>query len=168
MTPARVTAYETLGGAPGVRQLVSRFYALMDELPEAYAVRCLHPESLQGSAQSLFEFLSGWLGGPPLYSEKKGHPRLRMRHSPYAIGPRVRDEWMLCMTQALTEQVADEAFRAQLIQAFAQTAHHLLNTQGGGACPAGHAGQHAPAWASLPGRSSAPETSSTTQDQDPP
>ena len=145
LTPARLSPYEALGGAPGIEQLVNRFYALMDELPEAYAVRCLHPESLQGSAQSLFEFLSGWLGGPPLYSEKKGHPRLRMRHSPYAVGPQVRDEWMRCMTQALTEQVTDETFRAQLIQAFSQTANHLLNTQDGGACPVGHAGQHAPA-----------------------
>ena len=62
-----------------------------------------------------------------------------MRHSPYAIGPQVRDEWMLCMTRALSEQVADEAFRAQLIHAFAQTAHHLLNTEGGHGCAAGPA-----------------------------
>ncbi len=61
---------------------------IMDELPEAYVVRQIHPESLAGSADSLFDFLSGWFGGPPLYSDKKGHPRLRMRHAPYAIGQR--------------------------------------------------------------------------------
>ena len=122
------TPYDALGGAAGLHRLVNRFYALMDELPEAYAVRQLHPESLAGSAESLFEFLSGWFGGPSLYIAKKGHPRLRMRHAPYAVGPRVRDEWMLCMTQALSEQVADAALRERLIQTFAQMADHMVNT----------------------------------------
>ena len=123
-----MTPYEQLGGIEGVRRLVQRFYALMDELPEAYTVRQMHPESLAGSEESLFEFLSGWLGGPPLYVAKKGHPRLRMRHHPYAIGPVERDEWMLCMRQALKEQVPDEAFREKLDAAFAGMADHLLNT----------------------------------------
>ena len=131
------TPYDALGGAAGLHRLVNRFYALMDELPEAYAVRQLHPESLAGSAESLFEFLSGWFGGPSLYIAKKGHPRLRMRHAPYAVGPRVRDEWMLCMTQALTEQVADGVFRQRLIDTFTQMADHMVNTQVSGACPAG-------------------------------
>ena len=130
-TAAQATAnlYDTLGGEAGVQRLVQRFYALMDELPEAYTVRQMHPESLNGSAQSLFEFLSGWFGGPSLYIEKKGHPRLRMRHAPYAVGSVVRDEWMLCMTQALTEQVADEALRGRLIDTFAQMADHMINTE---------------------------------------
>ena len=123
-----ITPYETLGGEAGVQLLVHRFYALMDELPEAHTVRQMHPETLAGSAQSLFEFLSGWFGGPALYIAKKGHPRLRMRHAPYAVGPVVRDEWMLCMTQALTEQVPDVAFRNSLIHTFAQMANHLINT----------------------------------------
>jgi hemoglobin len=127
-TQTNITPYETLGGEAGVQRLVQRFYELMDELPEAYNVRQLHPESLEGSAQSLFEFLSGWFGGPPLYMQKKGHPRLRMRHAPYAVGPVVRDEWMLCMTQALTEQVTDEVFRAHLIETFSQMATHMLNS----------------------------------------
>jgi hemoglobin len=118
-TPPDTTPYEALGGAPAVRRLVERFYLLMDELPEAYTVRRMHPESLAGSADSLFDFLSGWLGGPPLYSQKKGHPRLRMHHRAYAIGTVERDEWMLCMTQALTEQVADAALREALIDTFA-------------------------------------------------
>ena len=127
---ASATPYEALGGANGVQRLVRRFYALMDELPEAYAVRQLHPPSLHGSAQSLFEFLSGWFGGPALYTAKKGHPRLRLRHAPYAVGPVVRDEWMQCMTQALTEQVTDEVLRAKLIATFAQMADHMVNTDG--------------------------------------
>ena len=127
-TEIALSPYQQLGGEAALHRLVQRFYALMDELPEGYTVRQMHPESLAGSTQSLFEFLSGWFGGPSLYIAKKGHPRLRMRHAPYAIGQLVRDEWMLCMTQALTEQVGDPAFRVHLINTFAQMADHLRNT----------------------------------------
>ena len=123
-----ITPYELIGGEPAVKQLVHRFYELMDELPEAYAVRQLHPESLAGSEEMLFEYLSGWLGGPNLYIAKKGHPRLRMRHAPYAIGARERDEWMLCMTQALPEQVGDEGFRQALLNQFSELASHMINS----------------------------------------
>jgi hemoglobin len=122
------TPYELIGGESAVKQLVHRFYELMDELPEAYAVRQLHPESLAGSEEMLFEYLSGWLGGPNLYIAKKGHPRLRMRHAPYAIGLKERDEWMLCMTQALTEQVNDEGFRQALLTQFSELASHMINS----------------------------------------
>ena len=128
---AAITPYQALGGEVAVRRLVDRFYELMDELPEAHTVRQMHPPSLAGSAESLFEFLSGWFGGPSLYIAKKGHPRLRMRHAPYAVDSTVRDEWMLCMTQALTEQVTDTAFRASLIDTFAQMATHMVNTESG-------------------------------------
>ena len=101
------------------------------------AARRIHPESLAGANVSLFEFLSGWFGGPNLYIEKKGHPRLRMRHAPYAIGSTERDEWMLCMRTALTEQVADEPLRDSLLQAFTQMADHMVNTDGRASC--GHA-----------------------------
>lgn len=111
-----MTPYQALGGEAGVKRLVHRFYELMDELPEAYGVRQLHPSSLEGSAQSLFEFLSGWFGGPPLYMAKKGHPRLRMRHAPYAVTQVMRDEWMTCMTQAIKEQVAESALSERLIE----------------------------------------------------
>jgi hemoglobin len=123
-----ITPYELIGGESAVKQLVHRFYELMDELPEAYAVRQLHPESLAGSEEMLFEYLSGWLGGPNLYIAKKGHPRLRMRHAPYAIGLKERDEWMLCMTQALTEQVNDEGFRQALLAQFSELASHMINS----------------------------------------
>ena len=135
-TTVAVTPYERLGQEAGIRQLVSRFYALMDELPEAYTVRQMHPESLTGSAQSLFEFLSGWLGGPPLYERKKGHPRLRMRHAPYTVNQVVRDEWMLCMTQAISEQVPDLVFRQWLLETFGQMADHLLNAGDASSCSA--------------------------------
>ena len=126
-TGTTLTLYDLLGGEVAIRNLVKRFYELMDELPEAYKVRSIHPESLKGSEQSLFEFLSGWFGGPPLYIEKNGHPRLRMRHAAYSVGQVERDEWMLCMAQALTEQVDDKSLRDSLINTFAQMADHLIN-----------------------------------------
>ena len=134
VTEIEITPYQRMGGELALRALVHRFYELMDELPEAYSVRKLHPESLTSSETSLFEFLSGWFGGPSLYIEKKGHPRLRMRHAPYTVGPVERGEWMLCMTQALTEQVADKAFCAMLIDTFAKMADHLVNTDGSPGC----------------------------------
>lgn len=129
-----MTPYERLGGEVALRHLVHRFYELMDEWPEAYTVRQLHPENLAGSQSMLFDFLSGWLGGPGLYVAKKGHPRLRMRHSPYAIGPQARDEWMLCMSKVLNEQVSDVNFRQALIQKFSEMANHLINTDGNHSC----------------------------------
>ena len=127
MTPQ--TPYERIGGEAGVRKLVHRFYELMDELPEAYQVRKLHPDSLAGSEQNLFEYLSGWFGGPTMYTDKTGHPRMRQRHAPYAVTPEAKDEWMLCMKQSLAETVADEPFRTQLQANFQALADHMVNTQ---------------------------------------
>ncbi|TSE21680.1 hemoglobin GlbO [Tepidimonas alkaliphilus] len=127
MNPSPTTPYAALGGEPAVRRLVHRFYDLMEELPEAQDVRRMHPPSLAHARQSLFEFLSGWLGGPPLYVQKRGHPRLRMRHLAFAIGPRERDQWMLCMRLALAEEVADEGLRHALTEALQQLADHMVN-----------------------------------------
>ena len=129
-----INSYDEHGGEMGIRKLVHRFYELMDELPEAYAVRNLHSENLTEIESTLFEFLSGWFGGLGLYIAKKGHPRLRMRHASYAISPLLRDEWMLCMTQALTEQVVDVKFRNSLIVKFSEMANHLINTDGRHIC----------------------------------
>lgn len=117
-----------MGGEVGISRLVARFYELMDTLPEAYGVRKIHPESLQGSAESLFEFLSGWLGGPALYVAKKGHPRLRMRHAPYAVDATMRDQWMLCMQMAATEQITNIATRDWFLGSIAKVADHMINT----------------------------------------
>ena len=122
------TPYDRLGGAHAVRQLVTRFYQLMDELPEAHDIRVMHPAELSSSREKLFEFLSGWLGGPPLYMERRGHPRLRLRHMPFAIDSRARDAWMLCMRRALEESAADPMLREMLLSAFSRMADHLRNT----------------------------------------
>lgn len=114
-------------GEDGVRRLVDRFYDLMDTLPEAAEVRAMHPRDLRGSREKLFWFLSGWLGGPPLYVERKGHPRLRMRHLPFAVDDAARDQWMLCMNRALDEVVAEPDLRAFLARQLGRVADHMRN-----------------------------------------
>jgi hemoglobin len=121
------TPYERIGEEAGVRKLVRRFYHLMDELPEAYGVRKLHPEDLSGSEEKLFMYFSGWLGGPQLFVQRHGHPRLRARHLPFSIGAGERDQWLLCMRQALDETVDDVALRDALYRAVADLADHMRN-----------------------------------------
>jgi hemoglobin len=119
--------YHKLGGETAVRNLVERFYQLMDELPEARTIRALHPADLAQSKERLFFFLSGWLGGPPLYAERFGQPRLRRAHLAFPIDEAARDAWMRCMIQALNEQALDPELLAQLTDSFYKTADFLRN-----------------------------------------
>ncbi|HSC00696.1 MAG TPA: group II truncated hemoglobin [Burkholderiaceae bacterium] len=124
------TPFERLGGEAGVRALVDRFYDLMDLEPAYAALRALHPATLDGSRAKLFWYLCGWLGGPNHYIERFGHPRLRARHLPYAIGSAERDQWMACMTQALRECGVEPALAEGLGQAFHGTADWMVNRPG--------------------------------------
>ena len=124
---AAPTPFERLGGETGVRTLVDRFYDLMDLEPAFAGIRRLHPATLDGSRDKLFWFLSGWLGGPDLYQQRFGHPRLRARHLPYAIGVRERDQWMACMEQAMTECGLDPLLVTRLKASFANTADWMRN-----------------------------------------
>lgn len=128
--PDAVTPYERLGGEPAVRALVDRFYDLMDLEPRFAGIRALHPQSLDGSRDKLFWFLSGWLGGPNHYIDRFGHPRLRARHLPYEIGIAERDQWMACMLQAMQETEVDPTLAERLAQSFFGTADWMRN-QGG-------------------------------------
>ena len=122
--------YTIAGGKAVVRRLVDRFYDQMDADPDYFGIRKLHPPSLTGSRDKLFMFLSGWLGGPPLYTDAFGHPKLRARHMPFAIGESERDQWMQCMTSALEAEVADAALRQQLVASFTNTADWMRNKEG--------------------------------------
>ncbi|MDH4052855.1 MAG: group II truncated hemoglobin [Rubrivivax sp.] len=124
------SAYELLGGEAPVRALVDRFYDLMDLEPDFAGIRALHPTSLEGSRDKLFWFLSGWLGGPDLYQSRFGHPRLRARHLPYAIGIAERDQWMACMTQAMADCGVDTELAQRLAEAFFGTADWMRNRGG--------------------------------------
>ncbi len=121
------TPYEQLGGEAGVRKLVDYFYDFMDELQEAAGVRALHAKSLRASREKLFMFLSGWLGGPDLYVQQYGHPKLRARHLPFSIGQTERDQWMLCMRKALQEMDIPDELKSQLEQSFWKTADFMRN-----------------------------------------
>lgn len=124
------TPYEMLQGDAGLRRLVDRFYDLMDEVPEYHGIRKLHPQDLAGSREKLYLFLSGWLGGPPLYVEKYGHPMLRARHLPFAIGLTERDAWLACMLQAMEDTGVTEPLRDALLKAFFGTADWMRNREG--------------------------------------
>ena len=124
------TPYDLIGGDAGVRELVERFYDLM-ELEPAYAqLRRVHGASLESAREKLYLFLSGWLGGPPLYTERYGHPMLRARHLPFAIGAEERDQWMACMVRAMEETEVPQELRDALAQAFYKTADWMRNRAG--------------------------------------
>jgi hemoglobin len=121
------TLYHHLGADTTLHKLVNRFYDLMDTLPEAATIRAMHPSDLSSSREKLFQFLSGWTGGPQLYIEQHGHPRLRQRHLPFVINDDARDAWMHCMTLAINETISDPLIRQDLLQALQRTADFMRN-----------------------------------------
>ncbi|MDD2800590.1 MAG: group II truncated hemoglobin [Methylococcales bacterium] len=129
MTDTKVTPYQLMGGEAAILSLVDRFYFFMDSLPEAADLRAIHAPSLANARSKLFKFLSGWLGGPGLFEQEFGHPRLRQRHFPFAIGPAERDQWMLCMNKALNEMPMDAELREAIREALQNLATHMINQQ---------------------------------------
>jgi len=124
------TPFDLIGGQTVVDSLVDAFYLRMDTLSEAKTIRDMHADDLTSVKNVLKRYLGEWLGGPKLYSQERGHPRLRMRHMPFRIGIAERDAWMLCMSGALEEVVEDAALRAQLQQSFFKLADWLRNDDG--------------------------------------
>ncbi|MET0333947.1 MAG: group II truncated hemoglobin [Rhizobacter sp.] len=124
------TAFELVGGEAAVRSLVDRFYDLMDLEPGYAALRAAHPGPLDNARDRLFWFLCGWLGGPSHYTDRFGHPMLRARHLPFAIGIKERDQWMACMVQAMAETHVDPALAKRLEDAFFKTADWMRNQHG--------------------------------------
>ena len=111
-----------------MRRLVDRFYDLMDLEPAYRELRASHGSTLDDARQKLFWFLCGWLGGPPHYQDRFGHPRLRMRHMPFQIGILERDQWLACMDQAMRETAVPDDLRQRLNGSFFQTADWMRNT----------------------------------------
>ena len=116
-----------MGGADRLRELVDRFYDLMELESEFAGIHALHPKPNDGSRDKLFMFLSGWMGGPDLFVQQHGHPRLRARHLPFAIGTKERDQWLRAMAWAMEDLGYDEALRMRLMQSFYQTADWMRN-----------------------------------------
>ncbi|HEX5389081.1 MAG TPA: group II truncated hemoglobin [Burkholderiaceae bacterium] len=127
-TTMPATPFEWIGGEARVLALVTRFYDLMDLEPAYRELRAAHGSSLESAREKLFWFLCGWLGGPNHYTDRFGHPRLRMRHMPFAIGILERDQWLACMDQAMGEVDVPAALRERLKTSFFQTADWMRNT----------------------------------------
>ena len=124
----QVTPYQLIGGEAAVRQLADRFYDIMDADPAAARIRAMHGEDLSQIRQLLFEFLSGWLGGPPLYFQRAEHRCIMSAHRPYAIGEAERDQWMACMRRAMDECGVAPQLRALMDQAFMKMANAFRRT----------------------------------------
>ncbi|MEY8877716.1 MAG: group II truncated hemoglobin [Leptothrix sp. (in: b-proteobacteria)] len=124
---APATPYDWVGGEAAVRALVDRFYDLMDLEPGYAELRAVHGSTLADARDKLFWFLCGWLGGPQHYTERFGHPRLRARHMPFAIGIRERDQWVACMHQAMNEVALDPTLIERLTASFMNTADWMRN-----------------------------------------
>jgi hemoglobin len=124
-----ITLYEAIGGEHTVRALTRRFYELMDTLPEAANCRAIHPPDLSGSESKFAEYLIGYLGGPPIYVEKHGHPMLRRRHFVAPIGATERDEWLLCFRRAMNDTIENQKLREIIWAPVERLAFHMQNQE---------------------------------------
>ena len=129
VTEQPTSFYDEVGGAETFRTIVSRFYQLVrdDEI-----LRPLYPDDdLDGAEERLRMFLEQYWGGPRTYSEQRGHPRLRMRHAPFRVGPFERDAWLRCMHTAIAEvdsQTLDDAHRQLLLNYLNMAADSMINS----------------------------------------
>ena len=123
----RQTIYEAIGGINKVDELVDRFYDLMALEANFGELRAMHPQDLSNSREKLKFFLTGWMGGPDIYSPKYGHPMLRARHLPFKIGMKERDQWLACMYQALVDCGIEGNIAKQLEESFFNTADWMRN-----------------------------------------
>jgi hemoglobin len=121
--------YSRLGGEVVLRQFVAQLYAFMDDAAEVAPVRKMHSTDLSYAADRLFMFLSGMLGGPPLYMNAFGHPRLRRKHMSFAIGDEERDQWLLCAQHAADRLAIEQTVRDELMAELTRMADHLRNKE---------------------------------------
>jgi len=129
VTEQPTSFYDEVGGAETFRAIVSTFYQLVreDEI-----LRPLYPEDdLDGAEERLRMFLEQYWGGPRTYSDQRGHPRLRMRHAPFKVGPLERDAWLRCMHTAIAEvdsRTLDDAHRQVLLNYLEMAAQSMVNS----------------------------------------
>ncbi|MCL1043633.1 group II truncated hemoglobin [Shewanella marisflavi] len=125
--PQQSNAYDRIGGEKVIRALAKQFYQQMQTNPETQSLLAMHSAPIAESEQKLFEFLSGWLGGPQLYHQRHGHPALRARHMPFSIDEAMRDQWLLCMERALAIEIKEPQHREAIYQAISTLADHMRN-----------------------------------------
>lgn len=124
------TFFELLGSTEKIREIVERFYDIMDADPRAAGIRAMHADDLTAAREKLFMFLTGWTGGPQLYIERYGHPKLRARHLPFPIDESARDQWIYCMIKAMHENGVEEPVLTQLAATLYDLADMMRNRQG--------------------------------------
>lgn len=129
MSGETITLYEAIGGDDTIRALCKRFYQLMDTLPEAARCRAIHAKDLSESESKLYDYLTGYLGGPPVYVEKYGHPMLRRRHFGAHIGPEERDGWLLCFRLAMDETIPNPKLREIIWAPVERLGFHMQNQE---------------------------------------
>jgi hemoglobin len=123
--------YHRLGGGPVLQQFVARLYDFMESSPEVEQVRCMHPADLSHAREALYMFLSGMLGGPALYMQAFGPPRLRRKHLHFHIGNSERDQWLSCAQAAAEQLDIEPSLRQELMAELTAMANHLRNQQDG-------------------------------------
>lgn len=128
MESVGTSLYERLGGEKQLTELVKTFYHIMATDPFAKECFATHTgKDIQDSAEKLTMFLTGIMGGPPLYHEKHGHPRLRMRHAPFSISEKEAAQWLYCMLKAMDEVKIDREIQEEIIPYFRQVTDFLRN-----------------------------------------
>ena len=123
------TPYQILG-EDGIRELTNAFYDIMDTLPEAAGLRAMHAKDLSPMKEKLAEYLTGWMGGPPLYADKYGTVCMTEPHEPFHIGPEERDQWLLCMDHALERIGASDELKEMLKIPMYRVADAVRNREG--------------------------------------
>lgn len=127
---APASHYQRIGGDAAIERLVEAFYRHMDSRPDARGIRAMHAPDLTAIRAVLVLYLREWMGGPRDYTARRGHPRLRHRHLPFAIGADERDAWLACMRAALADTGVEPALQGELMAAFAKVADWMHNTRG--------------------------------------
>ena len=120
----QVDVFAAVGGQSFFDDLAVRFYR---RVADDAVLRPLYPDDLTAAERHLALFLGQYWGGPPAYSQERGHPRLRMRHFPFAIGVAERDAWLANMAAAVRESRLDPSIEARMIDYFERAAQHLVN-----------------------------------------
>ncbi|MCL1148076.1 group II truncated hemoglobin [Shewanella marinintestina] len=125
--PNQSNAYDRIGGEQVIRAIAHQFYAQMQSNPTTQELLAIHRAPIEESEQKLFEFLSGWLGGPQLYQQKHGHPALRARHMPFKVDETMRDQWLVCMNAAIEIEVEEQQHQQAIYSAISTLADHMRN-----------------------------------------
>ncbi|SMO75755.1 globin [Melghirimyces algeriensis] len=125
MSQKPLTIYERIGGEHAITRIVEAFYPRVQKNP---LLAPLFPEDIQPVMEKQKRFLTQFFGGPPLYSQQHGHPRLRARHLPFPITPSRAEAWLHCMKEALDDAEIQGEVRQEIWSRLCFTASHMVNT----------------------------------------